>query len=566
MNKQVPWDKEIALERIRGCLDREGPLLPILHALQEEFGYIDEAAEPLIAEALNITRAEVHGVISFYHDFRRAPAGRHVLKLCRAEACQAAGGDPLAAHAEARLGVPMGTTAPDGSVTLGGGLLPRSVRGRAFGDARRPRGRPAGPGALGRLAGGDPAMTLRLYIPIDAAALAVGAGQVASAISAAAARQKVAIEVVRTGSRGLYWLEPMVEVETPGGRVAYGPVAPHDAESLLAALRADGAHKLRLGPTEDIPWLKRQTRLTFARCGIVDPRSLDDYRAHGGGKGLERALSLGADAIVEEVVQSGLRGRGGAGFPTGIKWRTVAQTKAEQKYIVCNADEGDSGTFADRMIMEGDPFVLIEGMTIAGIATGATKGYVYIRSEYPHAIAAMEAAIVAARRGGLLGNRVGGSSFAFDMEVRVGAGAYVCGEETSLLDSLEGKRGQVRAKPPLPAHQGPVRPADRHQQRALVRVGADHPGQGRSLLSRLRHGPLARHDADPACRQHQAWRPVRDRFRHHARRTGRRYRRRHALPAARSAPCRSAARSAPISRARCSIRRSTTKRSPRATA
>jgi formate dehydrogenase iron-sulfur subunit len=297
-------------------------------------------------------------------------------------------------------------------------------------------------------------MALRLYIPIDAAALAVGAGQVASAISAAAARQNVAIEIVRTGSRGLYWLEPMVEVDTPAGRVAYGPVAPHDAESLVAALRTGGGHKLRLGPTEEIPWLKRQTRLTFARCGIVDPRSLDDYRAHGGGRGLERARSLGADAIVEEVVQSGLRGRGGAGFPTGIKWRTVAQTKADQKYIVCNADEGDSGTFADRMIMEGDPLVLIEGMAIAGIATGATKGYVYIRSEYPHSAAAMEAAIVAARRGGLLGNRVGGSSLAFDMEVRVGAGAYVCGEETSLLDSLEGKRGLVRAKPPLPAHKG----------------------------------------------------------------------------------------------------------------
>jgi formate dehydrogenase iron-sulfur subunit len=297
-------------------------------------------------------------------------------------------------------------------------------------------------------------MTLRLYIPIDAGALAVGAGQVANAISAAAARQQVAIEIVRTGSRGLYWLEPMVEIDTPAGRVAYGPVAAHDAESLVAALRGDGRHKLSLGPTEEIPWLKRQTRLTFARCGIVDPRSLEDYRAHAGCKGLERALSLGTDATIEEVVQSGLRGRGGAGFPTGIKWRTVAQTKADQKYVVCNADEGDSGTFADRMIMEGDPFVLIEGMAIAGIATGATKGYVYIRSEYPHSAAAMEAAIVAARRGGLLGDRVGGSSFAFDMEVRVGAGAYVCGEETSLLDSLEGKRGLVRAKPPLPAHKG----------------------------------------------------------------------------------------------------------------
>jgi formate dehydrogenase iron-sulfur subunit len=297
-------------------------------------------------------------------------------------------------------------------------------------------------------------MTLRLFIPRDAAALAVGADDVAAGIKAAATRRNVAVDIIRTGSRGLCWLEPMVEAETPAGRVAYGPVEPADADALLTALLADGAHALRLGPTEDIPWLKRQTRLTFARCGIVDPRSLEDYRAHGGGEGMAQALSLGPEAMIEQLVQSGLRGRGGAGFPTGIKWRTVAQAQGPQKYIVCNADEGDSGTFADRMIMEGDPFVLIEGMAIAGIATGATKGYVYIRSEYPHAVAAMEAAIVAARRGGLLGKTIAGSTFGFDMEVRVGAGAYVCGEETSLLDSLEGKRGQVRAKPPLPAHKG----------------------------------------------------------------------------------------------------------------
>ena len=297
-------------------------------------------------------------------------------------------------------------------------------------------------------------MTLRLFIPRDAAALAVGADDVAAGIKAAATRRNVAVDIIRTGSRGLCWLEPMVEAETPAGRVAYGPVEPADADALLTALLADGAHALRLGPTEDIPWLKRQTRLTFARCGIVDPRSLEDYRAHGGGEGMAQALSLGPEAIIEQLVQSGLRGRGGAGFPTGIKWRTVAQAQGPQKYIVCNADEGDSGTFADRMIMEGDPFVLIEGMAIAGIATGATKGYIYVRSEYPHAVAAMEAAIVAARRGGLLGKTIAGSTFGFDMEVRVGAGAYVCGEETSLLDSLEGKRGQVRAKPPLPAHKG----------------------------------------------------------------------------------------------------------------
>jgi formate dehydrogenase iron-sulfur subunit len=297
-------------------------------------------------------------------------------------------------------------------------------------------------------------MKMRIFVPRDAAAIAVGADEVVAALEQMAEKRALPINIIRTGSRGLCWLEPMVEVATLKGRVAYGPVSPSDVPSLFDAMASNGPHPLRLGLADDIPWLKRQTRLTFARCGIVDPRSLDDYRAHGGYKGLARALSLTSDAILADVTASGLRGRGGAGFPTGIKWKTVAQTSAERKYIVCNADEGDSGTFADRMIMEGDPFVVIEGMTIAAITVGATRGYIYIRSEYPHAVEAMNAAIAAAKRGGFLGARIGGSTHDFDLEVRVGAGAYVCGEETSLLESLEGRRGIVRAKPPLPAHKG----------------------------------------------------------------------------------------------------------------
>jgi formate dehydrogenase iron-sulfur subunit len=297
-------------------------------------------------------------------------------------------------------------------------------------------------------------MSLRVFIPLDAGAVAVGADDVAAVLMQAAHARGVAIEVVRTGSRGLYWLEPMVEVATSAGRIAFGPVSVADVTSLLDAIVGGGQHPLRLGVTDEIPWLKRQTRLTFARCGVTDPRSIEDYRAHGGYRGLERALTLGTDAILADVTTSGLRGRGGAGFPTGIKWKTVTQAEADRKFVVCNADEGDSGTFADRMIMEGDPFVVIEGMTIAGITVGATKGYIYIRSEYPHAVIAMNAAIAAARRAGFLGARIAGSSHSFDLEVRVGAGAYVCGEETSLLESLEGRRGIVRAKPPLPAHKG----------------------------------------------------------------------------------------------------------------
>jgi formate dehydrogenase iron-sulfur subunit len=292
---------------------------------------------------------------------------------------------------------------------------------------------------------------IRIFVPRDALALALGADEVAAALRDLCPEATI----IRNGSRGMAWLEPLVEVETADGRIGYGPVGPEDVAGLIeAGFTGGGAHPKRIGRPEDQPFLARQTRLTFARCGITDPLSLSDYRQHGGLAGLTRALTLAPAAIVEEVTQSGLRGRGGAGFPTGIKWRTVMQAPADQKYIVCNADEGDSGTFADRMVMESDPFLLIEGMAIAGLAVGATRGYVYLRSEYPNAIAIMNAAIEIAGQEGVLGPSILGSAHAFDMQVRVGAGAYVCGEETSLLDSLEGKRGQVRAKPPLPAIAG----------------------------------------------------------------------------------------------------------------
>src|SRR3569833_1538080 len=258
-------------------------------------------------------------------------------------------------------------------------------------------------------------MTLKIYVPRDAAAVACGADEVAAAFAAHATKRKLDIEIVRNGSRGLLWLEPMIEVATAEGRIAYGPVTVDDVPSLLDAAVGNGKRALRHGVAEEISWLKNQTRLTFSRCGVIDPRALDDYRAHDGYKGLERAVKLGSDGILADVKTSGLRGRGGAGFPTAIKWTTVAQTKDDQKYIVCNADEGDSGTFADRMIMEGDPFLLIEGMTIAALAGGATKGFIYIRSEYPAAVETMQAAIRIAREAGSHGD--------FDIKVRVGDGA-----------------------------------------------------------------------------------------------------------------------------------------------
>ena len=324
---------------------------------------------------------------------------------------------------------------------------------------------------------------MKIYLPLDSAAVALGADEIAGAIRA----QRPDVTIIRNGSRGMVWLEPLVEVETPAGRMAFGPMTLEDVPALFGDL---AQHPKSLGLTEELPWMKAQTRLTFARVGVIDPLSVADYRAHGGLSGLERALGMSQPDMVAEVTNSGLRGRGGAGFPTGIKWKTVSEAKADRKYIVCNADEGDSATFADRMLMEGDPFTLIEGMVIAGLACGATKGFVYIRSEYPIAIEVMQKAVIIARAEGVLGASVLGRGPAFDMEIRVGAGAYVCGEETSLLNSLEGKRGIVRAKPPLPALQGFMgRPTVVNNVISLASVpvifekGADHYknfGLGRS--------------------------------------------------------------------------------------
>ncbi|VXC31380.1 NADH dehydrogenase (Quinone) [Burkholderia sp. 8Y] len=295
----------------------------------------------------------------------------------------------------------------------------------------------------------------RIYVPCDSSALALGADRIAKAIASEAEQRGIDVQIVRNGSRGLLYLEPLVEVETAQGRIGYANVEEDEIAALFdAGLHEGGAHAKNVGVVDDIPYLKKQQRLTFARIGITDPLSIDDYVSLGGLQGLRNVLEMNGDAVCEALVDSGLRGRGGAAFPAGIKWKTVRAALADQKYIVCNADEGDSGTFSDRLVMESDPYMLIEGMIIAGVATGATEGYIYVRSEYPHSIATLNRAIDNARDAGWLGASVLGTSHAFELYVAKGAGSYVCGEETALLESLEGKRGIVRAKPPVPALTG----------------------------------------------------------------------------------------------------------------
>lgn len=306
-------------------------------------------------------------------------------------------------------------------------------------------------------------MSIVFYLPNDSAAISVGADDVATEILRQAKGRDLEIELRRNGSRGMFWLEPLLEVATKFGRMGFGPVSPEDVGSIFDALAKDSfentdftnsGHAKFLGLVEEIPYLKKQQRITFKRVGIIEPLNLEDYQKHGGFEGLKKAIAIGSEKIVEEVLTSGLRGRGGAGFPAGIKWKTVAEQSAKQKYICCNADEGDSGTFADRMLMEGDPFCLLEGMIIAAIATGANKGLIYVRSEYPSAIKTLKNAIKILEKANWLGPDIGGSGHGFEIEIRRGAGSYVCGEESAMLESLEGKRGQVRVKPPIPAISG----------------------------------------------------------------------------------------------------------------
>ena len=424
---ELTENERVEVENLAGRFAAmRGGLLPLLHEIRRALGHIPHAAVPLVAEALNLSRAEVHGVVTFYHDFQAERRAGLDVKLCRAEACQARGSDATAAKLDA-AGVRHTPIYCLGLCAVGPSALvdDRPVSGvHCAADLK-----PVMQATVISPAIGSP----RVYVSCDMASVSLGADAVAMALHAAGAN------VVRTGSRGLFAIEPLVEIDSADGRVGYGPVTAGEVGAVL-----DGTHSNRLGDVAALPFFARQQRFTFARVGITDPLSLQDYSRHGGWQGLQAARALAPQAVVDAVKASGLRGRGGAGFPTGIKWQTVLDTAADEKFIVCNADEGDSGTFADRMLMEGDPFCLIEGMAIAGHAVGSAHGYVYIRSEYPFAIRVMEQAIAASAH----------LAAPFTLEVREGAGAYVCGEETALLDSIEGKRGQVRAKPPLPAVTG----------------------------------------------------------------------------------------------------------------
>lgn len=461
--------EELVMSAIAELSAQAAPLLPLLHRLQEQLGYIPTEAVPKIADALNLSRAEVHGVISFYHFFRSTPPGEHTIQVCRAEACQAAGCRELEQQIRQELDIDYHQTSSDGRFNLepvyclGNCACSPSLRigDNIFGEVSREKLKEIissldAPGEVKPSPEMPRKGSATLFIPRDTTACARGADQIALAAAEAIDKQDLDLRIVRNGSRGLYWLEPLVEIEIEGERHGFGPLDVQGIKDLLADYPWQAApdHPCYLGKTEDIPFLAKQQRVTFSRVGVIDPLSIDDYLDHGGFLGLKTALNKSAQQIVDDIKQSGLRGRGGAAFPTGIKWQTVLDEAGPKKYIVCNADEGDSGTFSDRMLMESDPFSLIEGMIIAGIAVGAEAGVIYLREEYPLTKQILQQAISLAREHGYLGESIHGQEKRFDIELRIGAGAYICGEETSMLESLESKRGEIRPKPPLPATAG----------------------------------------------------------------------------------------------------------------
>ena len=453
-------------EALRTLPPAERLILPALQAVQAACGYVPEAAVARVADELNVSRAEVHGVLTFYDDLRRTPPPEVSVAICCADACQSVGARELLGYAgpgapsvasgtvEVHEVACLGACALGPAAMVQGRLLSR-VDGPSLDRAVASAGvwRPANGTGTGE-SGAAGSASLRVRVPADSVARSVGADEVATALRTAAHAAGVTLELVRTGSRGLLWQEPLVEVHTPAGWMGFGPVTPADAAGLLEIGAGAPTHPLALGPVDALPWLTAQTRSITARLGVIDPLDHDAAVEHGLLRGLRAALTAADDDVISEVLASGLRGRGGAGFPAGIKWRTVRDAEGTRKLVCCNADEGDSGTFADRMVMEGDPLGLLEGMAIAGLVVGAAEGIVYVRSEYPAAIATMRAAVEVARAHGWLGPDVLGSGRAFDVRIVAGAGSYVCGEETAMLASIEGGRGMVRPKPPIPALSG----------------------------------------------------------------------------------------------------------------
>lgn len=435
-------------------------LIMILQQAQSIYGYLPQEVIYHVAQRTGNSPAKVMGVATFYSYFRLQPMGTYQIMLCDGTACHVNGSERIRTAITQELGIHNGETTEDGMFTLNEvaclgccSLAPvMMINGDTYGNLtpektikilRQLRQREAGNG-------------IRILVGQGSCGVSAGAARVAKVLAGhMTATDSFTVET--TGCIGMCYLEPIVDIYE-GEQLLHRlvRVTETDALGIVEAVRKKDFSKLEAMfiSDEDARFLKKQKRVALRNCGVVDPTSIDDYINHAGYQALDKALKMKPEEVIEEIKVSGLAGRGGAGFPTWFKWDAARKAEGEQKHLICNADEGDPGAFMDRAVIESDPHTLIEGMLIGAYAIGASDMYVYIRAEYPLAVERLSQAIEQARSRGLLGKNILGTDFSCDLNIKIGAGAFVCGEETALIESMEGKRGMPRLKPPFPAQSG----------------------------------------------------------------------------------------------------------------
>ena len=435
-------------------------LIMILQQAQSIYGYLPQEVIYHVAQRTGNSPSKVMGVATFYSYFRLQPMGTYQIMLCDGTACHVNGSERIRTAITQELGIHNGETTEDGMFTLNEvaclgccSLAPvMMINGDTYGNLtpektikilRQLRQREAGNG-------------IRILVGQGSCGVSAGAARVAKVLAGhMTATDSFTVET--TGCIGMCYLEPIVDIYE-GEQLLHRlvRVTETDALGIVEAVRKKDFSKLEAMfiSDEDARFLKKQKRVALRNCGVVDPTSIDDYINHAGYQALDKALKMKPEEVIEEIKVSGLAGRGGAGFPTWFKWDAARKAEGEQKHLICNADEGDPGAFMDRAVIESDPHTLIEGMLIGAYAIGASDMYVYIRAEYPLAVERLSQAIEQARSRGLLGKNILGTDFSCDLNIKIGAGAFVCGEETALIESMEGKRGMPRLKPPFPAQSG----------------------------------------------------------------------------------------------------------------
>lgn len=458
------FKSDVDLSLMEGILrkyqDDPTSLIMILQQAQSIYGYLPQEVIYHVAERTGNSPAKVMGVATFYSYFRLKPMGTYQIMLCDGTACHVNGSERIRTAITQELGIGNGETTEDGMFTLNEvaclgccSLAPvMMINGDTYGNLtpektikilRKLRQRESGQG-------------IRILVGQGSCGVSAGAARVAKVLSGhMTATDSFTVET--TGCIGMCYLEPIVDIYE-GDKLLHRlvRVTETDALGIVEAVRKNDFSKLEAMfiSDEDARFLKKQKRVALRNCGVVNPTSIDDYINHDGYKALDKALQMEPEQVIEEIKVSGLAGRGGAGFPTWFKWDAARKAEGENKYLICNADEGDPGAFMDRAVIESDPHTLIEGMLIGAYAIGASEMFVYIRAEYPLAVERLGHAIEQARSRGLLGENILGSGFSCDLNIKIGAGAFVCGEETALIESMEGKRGMPRLKPPFPAQSG----------------------------------------------------------------------------------------------------------------